>query len=241
MLNQFFVSHLPSSGEVIVDGDEAHHALKVLRIKEGERIRLSDGVKSFAEVEVKSIGKSQFTCLIKSYGEVAPTRIHLTVVQALPKSDRIRETLELLTEGGVSEIIPWQAERSIAQWQSDSESKWNSAVREASKQSRRVVIPKVSPRKNSLDVMAALVAADCVLVFHESETQPLSHVLEKISTKNIFRLALIIGPEGGISERELAEFLAGGAIAVRMGEPIFRAAHAGVAALAAVQTGLRLW
>ena len=110
-----------------------------------------------------------------------------------------------------------------------------------SKQSRRVVIPKVSPRKNSLDVMAALVAADCVLVFHESETQPLSHVIEKISTKNISRLALIIGPEGGISERELAEFLAGGAIAVRMGEPIFRAAHAGVAALAAVQTGLRLW
>ena len=93
MLNQFFVSHLPSSGEVIVDGDEAHHALKVLRIKEGERIRLSDGVKSFAEVEVISIGKSQFTCLIKSYGEVAPTRIHLTVVQALPKSDRIKEKI----------------------------------------------------------------------------------------------------------------------------------------------------
>jgi 16S rRNA (uracil1498-N3)-methyltransferase len=241
MLNQFFVSHLPSSGEVIVDGDEAHHALKVLRIKEGERIRLSDGAKSFAEVEVITIGKSQFTCSIKSYGEVAPSRIQLTVVQALPKSDRIKETLELLTEGGVSEIIPWQAERSIAQWQSDSESKWNSAVREASKQSRRVVIPRVSPRKNSRDVMTALTDADCVLVFHESETQPLSHVLEKISTKNISRLALIIGPEGGISERELAEFLAGGAIAVRMGEPIFRAAHAGVAALAAVQTGLRLW
>ena len=61
------------------------------------------------------------------------------------------------------------------------------------------------------------------------------------SRDSISHIALIIGPEGGITESELTEFCSRGAIAVRMGEPIFRAAHAGVAALAAVQTGLRLW
>jgi 16S rRNA (uracil1498-N3)-methyltransferase len=241
MLNQFFVEHLPRSGQVVIDGDDGHHAVKVLRTTVGERIRICDGVSAYAEAEVISVGKSELTCEIKNFGEVTPARTRLTVVQALPKNDRVKETLELLTEGGVSQIIPWQADRSIAQWQSDSGAKWKLAVREASKQSRRVVIPHVSDRASSRDVMVAISNADHILVFHESTTQSLSEVVMSFSRDSISHIALIIGPEGGITESELTEFCSRGAIAVRMGEPIFRAAHAGVAALAAVQTGLRLW
>jgi 16S rRNA (uracil1498-N3)-methyltransferase len=165
-------------------------------------------------------------------------------MQALTKGDRARETIELLTEAGVDEIIPWSASRSIGQFKDEQDSlhKWRSWARESTKQSRRAWFPKISTLQSGVSATEVLLDFDLTLLFHESDGGKLSDLLAKAqSEKSLNKVLLIIGPEGGISDEEAAAFLERGALSVAMGLPIFRSAHAGAAALAAVQTGLGIW
>ena len=241
MLHQFFVDALPTSGSLTLSGDDGRHATTVLRLAVGERIRVGDGRGAIAIVRVSDISKNSLVGDIEDFHHSEQPRISLSIIQALPKSDRSKEMLELLTEGGVNDIYPWRAERCIAQWQSDSHVKWQNSVREASKQSRRSTIPMVHSLVTLSDVRNLVSNMDLTLLFHENDAQTLSGVLATVNPEQLKKVALIIGPEGGISESEYSEIIAAGALSVRMGEPIFRAAHAGIAALAAVHTGLRLW
>ena len=110
MLQLFFVSDLEHPE---LTGDDAHHASRVLRMNVGEEILASDGNGSWARCAITSITKSQVSLNILEKGSESKLQRKISVVQALPKSDRAREAVELLTASGVSEIIPWRAERSI--------------------------------------------------------------------------------------------------------------------------------
>jgi 16S rRNA (uracil1498-N3)-methyltransferase len=244
MLPVFIVDELPDKGEIFVSGDEAHHAINVTRIKVNEIIALTDGKGRRVSVEVTSIAKKSFSAKILTVEDFPVSRIWLTVMQALTKGDRARETIELLTEAGVDEIIPWSANRSIGQFKDEQDSldKWRTWARESTKQSRRAWFPKISNLKSGVGASEMLVDFDLTLLFHESDGGKLSDLLSKAQgEKNPSRVLLIIGPEGGISDEEAGAFLAHGARPVAMGLPIFRSAHAGAAALAAVQTGLGIW
>ena len=144
MLPLFIVEIIPDRGDVVIEGDEAHH-LGVTRIKVGERISVTNGMGRRAEVEVLDINKRNVGCRIIDVNDEPRPRTILTVVQALTKGDRARETIELLTEGGADFIIPWQATNSIGEWNSEKDalSKWKSWAREATKQSRRSWIPQI--------------------------------------------------------------------------------------------------
>ena len=244
MLPVFIVDELPDKGELFVSGDEAHHAINVTRIKVNEIIALTDGKGRKVSVEVTSITKKSFSAKVLTVQDFPTSKIWLTVMQALTKGDRARETIELLTEAGVDEIIPWSANRSIGQFKDEQDSldKWQSWARESTKQSRRAWFPKISTLQSGVSASEVLLDFDLTLLFHESDGGKLSDLLAKAqSEKNLNKVLLIIGPEGGISDEEAAAFLERGALAVAMGLPIFRSAHAGAAALAAVQTGLGIW
>jgi 16S rRNA (uracil1498-N3)-methyltransferase len=226
MLPLFIVENIPDRGDVVIEGDEAHH-LGVTRIKVGERISVTNGMGRRAEVEVLDINKRNVGCRIID-------------VQALTKGDRARETIELLTEGGAEIIIPWQATNSIGEWKSEKDalSKWKSWTREATKQSRRSWIPQILDLHTTAQIRNRIQDSELTFVFHESSSSQLSENLDLAPPKEV---TLIIGPEGGITEDEYAGFLSAGARGVKLGRPVFRSAHAGVAALAAVQTGLKIW
>jgi 16S rRNA (uracil1498-N3)-methyltransferase len=240
MLPVFLIESLPASGDVVLHGDEAHHAISVSRVKQGECLALTDGKGARAEVEVIEVTKRSLTARILLREEIPDSEIQLTVLQALTKGDRARETVELLTEAGVNQIFPWSAARSIGQWKEESEAqeKWQLWAREATKQSRRSWIPSVAKLHSLKDAIETFSKFDLVLLFHESSTEKLSKLLKTQQPKNVL---IIIGPEGGITQQESESFAAAGAKVVSMGRPIFRAAHAGAAALAAVQTGLGIW
>lgn len=244
MLPVFIVDELPDKGELFVSGDEAHHAINVTRIKVNEIIALTDGKGRRVSVEVTSITKRSFSAKVLRVQDFPASQIWLTVMQALTKGDRARETIELLTEAGVDEIIPWSANRSIGQFKDEQDSldKWRSWAKESTKQSRRAWFPKISTLQNGISASEVLSGFDLTLLFHESDGGKLSDLLSKAQIdKQLTRVLLIIGPEGGISDEEVASFLERGALSVAMGLPIFRSAHAGAAALAAVQTGLGIW
>lgn len=240
MLPVFLIESLPASGEVTLEGDEAHHAISVSRVQTGEHLALTDGKGARAEIEVVSVSKKSLTGRIVLREDIAESETHFTVLQALTKGDRARETVELLTEAGVNQIFPWSAARSIGHWKNEDEAqeKWQLWAREATKQSRRCWIPTVEKLCSLKDATKLFSHFDLILLFHEGSREKLSSLLKNHQPKKVL---IIIGPEGGISDEESDNFLVAGAKIVSMGRPIFRSAHAGAAALAAVQTGLGIW
>jgi len=241
MLTLFFVDDLPrkvgSSYEF--DSDDAQHAIRVLRMSAGEIFMLSDGQGKWSKVKIFAVKKKSLEVEVVETGIQDPLEISFTVVQALPKGDRIKECIELLTEGGVDTIIPWSAQRSIGKAEKGVE-KLQVTAREASKQSRRLFIPEVTDVANSSKVVELIGQHDLVLVFHESATSKISEIVTRkyFESKSVM---IIIGPEGGITNEEIEIFKSAGAKVALMGRPILRSAHAGLAAVSAVNALIKVW
>ena len=238
MLTLFFVDDLPTTvgASYEFDSEDAFHAIKVLRIAAGEIFNLSDGKGSWSRVSVLNVNKKSMSVKVLETGFEEALTQQFTIVQAIPKGDRIKESIEMSTEGGADRIVMWKAARSIGRADEKIE-KLQLTAREASKQSRRFRIPTVSGVATTDAVVDEIAKADLALVFHESATMTISQLVTPGATK----VVIIIGPEGGLTDEELETFAAAGAKVVLMGRPILRSAHAGLAALAAVNTALSVW
>lgn len=229
MLNLFFVDNLE---ELRLLDENAHHADRVLRLKKGEELLISDGAGSWARCRIEDISKREVILNAVERGFENPDELKVSVLQALPKGDRARETVELLTASGVHQIFPWQASRSIGK---ECE-KWQSAAIEASKQSRRFFIPKVSEKLDLKDAIEICKNFEQILICHESADQKLSEIVKRAKSTLV-----IIGPEGGISEDEVVTFQRAGGSTIKLGRPILRSAHAGIAAVSAVSALMKVW
>jgi 16S rRNA (uracil1498-N3)-methyltransferase len=236
MLTLFFVEDLPTSTGAIYefDGEDAHHAVRVLRMTAGEIFMLSDGEGAWSEVKVFAVKKKSLEVQVLSSGFQEPLRTSITVVQAIPKGDRAKEAIELLTEAGVDTIIPWTSSRSIGK----GTDKFAITAREASKQSRRLRIPRVVDAASTDQICALIKQSSCTVVFHESAPSALSELKLPLGISDV---VIIIGPEGGITDEELARFSDAGAMLSRMGRPVLRSAHAGIAAVSALCAKLQVW
>jgi 16S rRNA (uracil1498-N3)-methyltransferase len=238
VLPLFFVDNLSCGDSQPLDKDEAHHAIKVLRVKIGEEIMISDGSGNWVSGPIEELGKKTLLIKVSNQGQKKLNKPELVIVQAITKSDRNKEMLELITVAGVDRIIPWQSDRSISKWQSDSADKWELTIKESCKQARRVVMPKLSKSINSKQLAEELISVPFSIIFHEAASTNFSDVNVP---RDITSIYLIIGPEGGITDEELLMFKGITSNVVRLGEPVLRSAHAGFAALAAVQTKLGRW
>ncbi len=240
MLTLFLVDKLESSQSIEVAGDEAHHAIKVLRIKLGEEILVSDGAGNWVRAVVENIEKKTFMAKVLERGFQEEKSPRIIVVQGLPKSDRVKDAIEILVESGVDLIIPWQADRSISKWQKDSLDKWQSAAVAATKQSRRFRKPEIIDGLSLSEILEIESENSAFLVMHESATTKLSEVVTS-KFADMSEIIIVIGPEGGISDSELAILEGAGAHIVGLGPEVFRSAHAGGAALSAVSALIGRW
>lgn len=240
MLTLFLVDKLEDSNLIEVSGDEAHHAIKVLRITVGEEILISDGAGNWVRASVQSIEKKTFTAKVLERGFQPEKSPRLIVVQGLPKSDRVKDAIEILVESGVDLIIPWQADRSISKWQKDSLDKWQSAAVAATKQSRRFRKPEIIDGLSLSQLLEIESENSVVLVMHESATTKLSEIVTS-KFAGMSEIIIVIGPEGGISDSELELLQSTGAHIVGLGPEVFRSAHAGGAALSAVSALIGRW
>ena len=238
MLTLFFVDKVPTTAGATheFDSEDAFHAIKVLRIAAGEIFNLSDGAGTWSRVSVNNVNKKSMTVTVLETGFEEALAEQFTIVQAIPKGDRIKESIEMSTEGGVDRIVMWKAARSIGRADEKIE-KLQSTAREASKQSRRFRIPQVSGVATTDQVVDEIAKSDLAFVFHESATATISRAI----TPGAKKVLIIVGPEGGLTDEEVETFAAAGAKVVLMGRPILRSAHAGLAAMAAVNTALSVW
>jgi 16S rRNA (uracil1498-N3)-methyltransferase len=236
----FLVDELPAGDTLRLTGDEGRHAARVKRLGVGEVVLVSDGAGTLLDCVVSAVLADGLALTVRSRRSAAAATPRIVAVQALPKGERAELAVEVLTELGVDEIVPWAASRSIAQWHGPrgekALEKWRRTAREAAKQSRRPWVPVVAPLASTADVAARL-SRSAGLVLHEDATEPFgSGALPPDGD-----IVVVIGPEGGIAPAELDAFTATGARPVRLGEPVLRTSTAGAAALTALSVRLGRW
>lgn len=233
----FLVGSLAGTGageDVVLDGDEARHAVVVRRIAVGEEVALTDGAGTTAVCTVAATDSTTLRATVSAVLVSEPELPRVVVVQAIAKGDRGELAVEMLTEVGVDVIVPWAAARSVAVWRGDrvakSLARWRSTAREAAKQARRSWFPVVADMVTTDQVVDLLRNASVPVVLHESASGPLAD----IPVPGRAEIVIVVGPEGGLTDEELAAFAAVGAEAVRLGSSVLRTSTAGVAATAAL-------
>ena len=229
-------------GELVeVDGDEAHHAVAVRRTRVGELLALTDGAGTTVTGVVHATGKRRLTVQVAEVAVVPEPEPHVTVVQALPKGDRGELAVEVLTEVGVAVVVPWAAARSVTVWRGDraqkSLARWRATAREAAKQSRRAWFPLVEPMTTTATACDLVGRADLAVVLHEEAAAALASLPVPASGS----VVVVVGPEGGLTDDEVAAFTAAGAHAVRLGDEVLRTSTAGVVAVAALLARTGRW
>ena len=235
----FYVESVPDVGAAaVVEGDEGFHAATVRRIRPGETLVLADGAGTVADCVVEAADKRTLTTRVLQRRTVEPARPAVTVVQAIPKSDRSELAIELATEAGADEFVAWQAARCQVRWDGDRAEKglrrWRAVARSAARQSRRPYIPDLSGPMSTESLAGYLTErigrGALALVLHESADRPLAQcpVAEAES------IVLVVGPEGGVSDEEIAALRRAGAEPVRLGPTVLRTSTAAAVGLGAI-------
>ncbi|QMU75580.1 16S rRNA (uracil(1498)-N(3))-methyltransferase [Streptacidiphilus sp. PB12-B1b] len=221
----------PVGAVVRLDGPEGRHAVAVRRLAVGEPVVLADGAGAGVSGTVVGVsGKDVLEVEVREQLAEPEPELRLVVVQALPKGDRGELAVELMTEVGVDEVVPWAASRCITQWKGErgakALAKWRATAREAGKQSRRLRFPAVAEPMSTRQVAERLAGAALGAVLHEEGAQPLASA----ELPGSGELVLVVGPEGGVSPDELERFAEAGAAPYRLGRSVLRTSTAGVAA-----------
>ncbi|MBO0826662.1 MAG: 16S rRNA (uracil(1498)-N(3))-methyltransferase [Streptosporangiales bacterium] len=226
---------------VTLDGGEGRHAARVRRIRAGERVYLSDGAGRRALCEVTGVAVDALTCSVLERCDVSRPEPWLVVVQALLKGDGAERAVETMTEAGVDEIVPWQADRSIVRWRADraekSARRWRETATQAAKQARRAWTPAVADAAGLADVTARVRAAAAAYVLERAGGRSAS-TLDPPASGDV---VVVVGPEGGIAPTELAELTGAGAEPLRLGPTVLRSATAGTVAAAVLLARTPRW
>jgi 16S rRNA (uracil1498-N3)-methyltransferase len=221
--------------ELDLGGDEGRHAADVRRLLVNEQLDLTDGRGTVLHCVVTAVRRGALTVAVRDRTAHAAPELRLTVVQALAKGGRDEQAVEAMTEVGVDHVIGWEAARNVAHWTDRTQGKWLATSRAAAKQSRRSWWPEVTGPATTPDVARLCAAASVAVVLHESASSPLAGVA--IPARG--EVLVVVGPEGGITDAELAAFDDAGARLVRLGQSVLRSSTAGVAALSVISATTR--
>jgi 16S rRNA (uracil1498-N3)-methyltransferase len=234
----------------VLDGAEARHAVTVKRLAVGEQVDIADGSGKRITGTVAEAAPAALTVECTSVNVEPRPDIRLVLVQALAKGDRDELAIETATELGIDAVIPWQSERSIVRWKGEraakAHGKWQSAVTAAAKQARRAWIPEVRPAVDTQALAREVAEAGLAVILHEDAVTPLRGVLGKWSEErreasDPGEILLIVGPEGGISPREVTRLCSAGAVTALLGPHVLRSSTAGPAGIVVASDVLGRW
>ena len=239
-----------ASGTITVGPEVAGHAVRVRRMGAGEELELIDGTGVRLRGTIQEGTSESLTLSITEVTEEPQQRPRLVLVQALAKNDRDIQAIEAATEVGVDAVIPWAAQRSIADWPAKKAhkmaAKWSNVLTAATLQARRARVPELGELMRGSAVTQLVTPTSRVIVLDETESSGLTEAvndLEEGSTTqgDTDEIVVIVGPEGGITPAEVDALVSEGARTAVLGPTILRASTAGPVALAIVQTLLGRW
>ncbi|MFC4356096.1 16S rRNA (uracil(1498)-N(3))-methyltransferase [Chryseomicrobium palamuruense] len=239
-MQRYFVDNATSSNAVI-QGEDAHHITRVMRMKEGEQVIVVSNERAYLST-ITSISELTVTVVL---GEKLPlqTELPLDVVIAcgLPKGDKLDLVIQKATELGMAGFIPFEAERSIVKWDDrkwqKKKERYGKIAKEAAEQSHRTVIPTIHDLHTFHQLTETMKKYDVVLVCDEEEAKKTERVRFADHLKTVYdikSILVIFGPEGGLERDEVEKLVANGAAATTLGPRILRAETAPLYALAAL-------
>lgn len=217
-----------STDRLLLAGDEAHHATATRRLRPGDALWLFDGEGGLARatiVEHKARGRELQLQIVERGSQARPIpELHLAC--ALPKGDRQAVLLDMATQLGMARFTPLECERSVVRAPAGAKARWQRICLEACKQSRRAHLPLIEDAATPRDLVRATTArGEAVFIAHPDGAPLQAAALPA-------RCAILIGPEGGFTDAEIAAVVAHGGRQVGLGAGILRIETAAVALLA---------
>lgn len=199
---------LTRPGEYTLNRQESHHAINVLRHKQGDAVVVFDGDGNYAEAVIVAADRNAVRVAVDGVFSERHLPLKLTIATAIPKGKRWQTLVEKCTELGVDRIVPILSDRSVAKGEGDA-GKWRRWVVEAAKQSRRARLPEIVEPVPAAEVPAMARNGNAMLLIADPAGESprvyrdmLGHVMEVI---------VLVGPEGGFSQTELDAFRRAGA------------------------------
>ncbi|HWI65054.1 MAG TPA: 16S rRNA (uracil(1498)-N(3))-methyltransferase [Symbiobacteriaceae bacterium] len=235
MTTRFFVDSV--EGERVTLGKEdSHHLLRVMRAESGAPfVVLAGGLQYDCRLlgaeEGRAVGE-----VLSAEPAAGESPVRITLFQGMAKGEKMETVIQHGTEIGMAEFVPVNTARAIVKLEpkkaAERVERWQRIAREAAEQSRRGAVPQVAPVASWKEALARSAEFDLVLVPWEEGGQPLKAVLGEHPAAR--RVAVFIGPEGGLAPDEVALARERGAIPVTLGPRILRTETAGLAAAAAI-------
>ena len=234
-LTRVYVEEPLQAGQpCVVEGSAANHIMRVLRLGDGDLLTLFDGRGGEYGARISGLNKHSVKVDVLEHREVErESALHLTLAQGISRGERMDWVMQKATELGVTRIIPVITERTMVKLdERQSEKKvqhWRGIVVAACEQSGRNRVPEVTPPVAYYEVIRAIEPSMTRILLSPTGTQRASELPRST------HIAMLIGPEGGLSDNEREAAVAAGFQEVRMGPRILRTETAAIAALAALQ------
>jgi len=241
MQRYFLKNDQIQSGVVRLTEDDAHHIIRVMRMKVGDEVIVCDENKTSFIVEI-SFENNDVLATIKSlikYEVELP--VSVTIAQGLPKGDKFEWVLQKGTECGATHFIPVKMDRSVVKFDVKKEIKklerWSKIVKEAAEQAHRQVLPTVHSVVSFKDLLKLREMYDVCLFAYE-ETAKIGEMAQlKEALKKVFpgsSILVLVGPEGGISDSEKNLLVENGFLPCALGPRILRTETAPIYILSAI-------
>lgn len=217
---------------IYIENSDVNHIKNVLRKNVGDIINIvSENI--VYKSEISEITQNQVICKIINKQEKEKSNLALTIFQGLAKADKIEYIIQKCTELGVYEIVPVEMKRCVVKLDEKDKFKkldrWKKIAEVAAKQSLRSDILKVDKILSFSLLLEELKSYDLVILAYEKEKDTTLKSILKDMSKNVSKIAVIIGPEGGIDDEEAKILIENGVKSITLGERILRTETAPVA------------
>lgn len=218
-----------------IEGSDVNYLKNVLRLTIGDEIRILDSKSKEYAAVICSMSNDKIH--VELTGEKHPkseSKIKITIAHGIPKNPKMDLVVQKSTELGVMRIIPLKTERAIVKIHADKEddkiARWQRIAKEAAEQSGRLIIPMVEGVMDFKDLFSIKDEFDlCIMLWEMEKDKTLKSVFQE--NKNIKRILILIGPEGGFSHEEAETAKCEGFITVTLGSRIVRTETASISAL----------
>ena len=209
---------------ITISGEQSRHLALVRRAQVGDIIHVSNGQGLVMDVLVESVASSSSSGTITKRTEVAKPLFEVTVLQGLAKGSKVDLVVQKLVEIGVDRICVFDAGRSVPHWDERKKAKaldrWNTVALEAARQSHRAWLPSISGPADRTEALHFIESCDTSLIAHGSGDASLKEVLERLAQET--SLAIVVGPEGGLTDEEVEFFRQSGGKVVSLGSQVLR-------------------
>ena len=236
MYKFFIENNQIDNNKIIILGNDKNHIVNVLRMKKNEKILITNkDTADTYECKITNINRNEVICIIIEKDEsIKESNVKIDLYQGIPKSDKMEYIIQKSVELGVNKIFPVNMKNCIAKIKDEDKknNRWQKISEAAAKQCKRNIIPSIEKSVSMNFLYENIKKYDLVIVAYENEEN--KTIKDVLKNKDVKKIAIIVGPEGGLSEEEVLNLINNGAKIASLGKRILRTETAPMAILSMI-------